>query len=233
MRVANAPMPPVKVGSKMTRKWRNGVLVGIVLVACLFGVVRFFKPWTTPLQPKVICWDGGFEYARTTTPRDKFAECIKNNANTFLARDYAETKDAAKAFLTLLVAVFVASITFSEKVVDMTRADRGPRRAMVSAWIMILVAIIACGMGLVSMMVAAAAATYKPYLNFRTLSDRGVGLLILAGISFGGGLMSLLVAGIMALDARFTQGPARPVGNSAAGKDNGEPDVSSRALPPN
>jgi len=47
---------------------------------------------------------------------------VQGAANRFLDRDYAEVKDLSTAFLTLLTAVFVASITFSEKIVDFNRS---------------------------------------------------------------------------------------------------------------
>src|SRR4051812_42403465 len=47
-----------------------------------------------------------------------FESCIEYQAKLFIDRDYSEAKDLSKAFLTLLVAVLIASITFSEKIVN-------------------------------------------------------------------------------------------------------------------
>src|SRR5687767_2944902 len=44
-------------------------------------------------------------------------------AQLFLKYDYPETKDLCKQFLTLVVAVLVFSLTFSEKIADFPRAS--------------------------------------------------------------------------------------------------------------
>src|SRR5690349_17567982 len=63
---------------------------------------------------------------------------------TLFAQDYTESKDLAKAFLTLLVAVFVGSITFSEKIVDVKTSGVWAKATMILCWICILIAIVAC-----------------------------------------------------------------------------------------
>ena len=55
--------------------------------------------------------------------------------------DYGETKDTAKAFSTLITAVFVASITFSEKIVNFQNANRLSSFAMFVSWTLLLIVI--------------------------------------------------------------------------------------------
>jgi hypothetical protein len=125
--------------------------------------------------------------------------CLADNAQLFLDKDYAETKDLAKAFLTLLTAILVASITFSEKIVDLSRAGWWSRGAMISCWVLILIAIASSGTGLALMSVAAGWAAYRPDVDFRVFELRAVTLFISAGLSFGAGLVALFVAGVISL----------------------------------
>ena len=62
---------------------------------------------------------------------------------------YDEGKDLSKSFLTLIGAVFVASITFSEKIIDLKTAGPSGRVAMVTCWLSLLLSVAACGTGLV------------------------------------------------------------------------------------
>lgn len=48
-------------------------------------------------------------------------------AALFLKYNYAETKDLAKAFLTLASAILAFSVTFAEKVVDLQNSQPAPR----------------------------------------------------------------------------------------------------------
>jgi hypothetical protein len=66
-------------------------------------------------------------------------------AKDFLTYDYAETKDLGKAFLTLISAVLVFSMTFSDKVIDFPRAGRGARLTLFVGWACFALAIIICG----------------------------------------------------------------------------------------
>lgn len=53
----------------------------------------------------------------------------------FLTYDYGEAKDLAKAFLTLVSAVLVGTITFSEKIVNFQTASFIQRRLVIGSWI--------------------------------------------------------------------------------------------------
>jgi hypothetical protein len=66
-------------------------------------------------------------------------------AKDFLTYDYSETKDLGKAFLTLISAVLVFSITFSDKVVDFPRAGKRARLALFGGWSCFVLAIVVCG----------------------------------------------------------------------------------------
>jgi len=75
---------------------------------------------------------------------------LPESSEMFLKYDYAETKDLCKHFLTLVTAV----LTFSEKIVDYRNATPLAKYLLLARRIMFLVAIIACGVGLVYMCLA-------------------------------------------------------------------------------
>jgi hypothetical protein len=129
-----------------------------------------------------------------------YPECPDGSECRQLAKlfvnDYSETKDLAKSFLTLLVAVFVASITFSEKIVDVHKSGGWPKTAMISCWVSILLAVIACGTGVGYMVIAFGMSIYAPESNYRFHETRAVQLFIASGVSFGVGLCTMLLAGL-------------------------------------
>jgi hypothetical protein len=157
-----------------------------------------------------VCADrSGFYAASDPLGRAGYFACIDAKAKTFLDRDYAEAKDASKAFLTLLTAVFVASITFSEKIVDIPRSSAWSRGLMIACWVLLLLAIAACGTGLALMMVAAGQAAYEPQYSYWSLENAAVYLYISSGLAFGLALVALLGGGILSLAERPRSDVAR------------------------
>ncbi len=188
---------------------RNRVLVGgltlLALALCL-GIGRsFYRTWFQQLEVVPTCQDrSGVYHEAVTAELSGYYRCMDERARLFIERDFAETKDLAKAFLTLLTAVLVASITFSEKIVDVNRSGWWPRGLMIGSWIMVLVAIASSGAGLALMAQGAGYAAYFSHANFWVFETAAVQLFITAGLSFGGGLVSLLVAGIVSLVDRHS-----------------------------
>jgi hypothetical protein len=74
--------------------------------------------------------------------------CIQAELKSYIDSDYGEVKDLAKAFLTLLTATFLASITFSEKIVRFETAPRISSLSMFVCWGLLLLSIFSCGIGL-------------------------------------------------------------------------------------
>ena len=107
-------------------------------------------------------------------------------------------KDLSKAFLTLLTAVLVVSVTFSEKIVNFQYRRLGPKLALVVCWILLLVAIASVGSALALMTYALGFAVYFPDTEYSVLENRAVILFIVSGLSFGAAMTSLLVASLMA-----------------------------------
>src|SRR5262245_9591627 len=53
----------------------------------------------------------------------------------FAEKEYSELKDLGKSFLTLLVGVFVASITFSEKIVSVSTTTFWSKSMLYLCWL--------------------------------------------------------------------------------------------------
>lgn len=63
-----------------------------------------------------------------------------------------EGKDLSKSFLTLLVAVLVAGITFGDKVVQFPTARLSAKAFIISSWISLCIAIVLSGLGIIYLM---------------------------------------------------------------------------------
>jgi len=66
----------------------------------------------------------------------------------FVTFDYSECKDLCKAYATINVAVLVFSVTFAEKIGGLPTRSRLVSAAMLSAWILLLISLLTCGLGL-------------------------------------------------------------------------------------
>ena len=128
-------------------------------------------------------------------------------AQLFLKYDYAETKDLAEHFLTLVVSILVVSLTFSEKIVDFRNAARGPRGLMVASWCLMLIAIVSCGLGLVANSIAAGQAVYGG--DYRGHARLSYAFIIVAGAGFIGSLISLTLAAILSSHAAAKEARTR------------------------
>jgi hypothetical protein len=179
----------------------------IVLVAAASVALLVFREWTGPVGFETTCYDvHGQHDSRIEAQVAAYSACSDQHAKIFLDKDYAESKDLAKTFLTLLSAILVASITFSEKIVDVAKADLLPLATMIVCWLLILIAIVACGTGLASMSIAAGMAAYQPTLDYRKLETLGVLFFLAAGGTFVLSLCALIVAGVASLVKKRTAG---------------------------
>jgi hypothetical protein len=74
---------------------------------------------------------------------------MDDNIKAFLTYDYTEAKDLAKSFLTLVSAILVGTITFSEKIVNFQTASRVRKGLVVGSWSAFVGAIVFAGLALV------------------------------------------------------------------------------------
>ena len=140
----------------------------------------------------------------------------------FITYNYSEAKDLAKSFLTLISAILVFSITFSEKVVVFQTAGSARRIALIISWICFVLSIIGCGVSIVlyfNTLVWAVKCDASPcftMLNgvryediYYYLFTAGNFIMLAAGASFSIGLSSLVVSALLSLWASPRQ-PTEP-----------------------
>jgi hypothetical protein len=115
----------------------------------------------------------------------------------FVTSEYDQLKDLAKSFLTLLIAVFVASITFSEKIVNYNSSTGLPKVLLVACWILLLFSVVLTGTGLTYITAGYHQALNFPHVKIMDLCTRGLACFGFSGLFFGIALANMLVAGIL------------------------------------
>jgi hypothetical protein len=120
---------------------------------------------------------------------------LNDDAINFLKYAFTETKDLAEHFLTVVTAVLVFSLTFSEKIANFETAPTPVRVTITSAWSCMLLAIIACGIAIcyVALSGGAASAGGGPQ-EYWPIMDKGIWWLGSGGILFVLGLVALLAS---------------------------------------
>lgn len=123
---------------------------------------------------------------------------ISETASKFMQYDYAEIKELSTQFLTLITAVLVFSLAFSEKIIEFRKTIQTVRNILVTAWSCFFVAIIGCGLSLVLNVYAASEMLYGPNdLSAFTISYYAALSLLIAGCVFVFGLACLIVAAFL------------------------------------
>ncbi len=119
--------------------------------------------------------------------------------------DYAETKDLCEHFLGLVSAILVFSLTFSEKIVGYPRASRTAKTYLIITWGLFLGAIVAAGIGLALMALAAGDVVYGGEAGYPPRAFAAYDWIVSAGILFIGGLLALMITSIIAVAARTAE----------------------------
>ena len=129
----------------------------------------------------------------------------ETDSERFMKYDYAETKDFCKHFLTLVVAVLVFSLTFSEKVVGFHTAPLTATVFLGLAWVSMLVAVILCGVGLKDLALAGGRAVYSQ-MGYQQLAHKAYKRIYAAGACFVIALVFLIMAVVMSVAWRSPSG---------------------------
>src|SRR5689334_5634133 len=74
---------------------------------------------------------------------------MDDSTKDFLTYDYGEAKDLAKSFLTLVSAILVGTITFSEKIVNFQTASTAQRLLVIASWTFFVLSIVLSGVAIV------------------------------------------------------------------------------------
>lgn len=123
------------------------------------------------------------------------SEETEKHAKLFLRYTYVESKDFCSKFLTLVVAVLVFSLTFSEKVVGYPNASLSAKLLSTFAWVSMLISIVACGIGLTYMAFAGDDAVYER-VHYRRYARLAHILMVVAGGMFTIGLILLIIVAV-------------------------------------
>jgi hypothetical protein len=185
-------------------------LASLAIISISLAAIQLWSAATTVPEQFSVCHDIPTDNVYFPSDGSMFHECLQKSAKIFIDIDYAETKDLSKSFLTLLVAVFVASITFSEKIVGVGNLGIWSRGLMITCWVMLLSAIVCCGTALTFMTLALGWAAHVPDQNYYLYEFTAARLYIIAGILFGIGLASMLATGLVSLSpipGRALRGP--------------------------
>jgi hypothetical protein len=177
-------------------------VIVISLTVCFYSAYLFYIHFFESPGAKTWCKDSLGNELTFQSDSSAYRECIKSHAKNFIERDFEVAKDLSKAFLTLLAALLVGSITFSEKIVNVQSAKRASRILMICCWLFLLIAIICCGVALAFMSVGAGWASYQPFSNYTLFELKAIYLYVGSGLSFGAGLVCLLAAGIVSINER-------------------------------
>jgi hypothetical protein len=121
---------------------------------------------------------------------------LNEDAVNFMKYAFTETKDLAEHFLTVITAVLVFSLTFSEKIADFKSATTKTRGALVTAWCSFLLAIIACGIAICFVALSGGIATSSgtDYWNPMLV---GIRCLMAGGALFVLGLIALMISALL------------------------------------
>ena len=167
---------------------RFTLLMFVVIALVIFAGLSIYMYYDLMEPAKtVVCTGDKFS--------QQFADCGRDAYHRLFKTGYTEGKDLGKSLLTLLSAVFVASITFSEKIVDLKSASKWPRIAMIVCWLLLLLSIGTCG----------AAFVYISWVQFRVVRfgelafhqmNHALVLFGVAGFCFGLGLLTMLLAAL-------------------------------------
>ena len=117
-------------------------------------------------------------------------------AKIFLQYDYAEGKALCTQFLTLVVAVLVFSLAFSEKIVDFPRATKVVKGLLLTAWGLFLAAIIFGGLALYNIAMAAGNALYGHDTSYYDGEATAMKMAIIGGSCFVAGLIALMLSAV-------------------------------------
>jgi hypothetical protein len=135
-----------------------------------------------------------------------------NGPEMFLKYDYAETKDLLKTFITLISATLVLSITLSEKIVDVHKANSRVKKMMVLSWSFYVLALVGCGASMCFIAVEAGCVLYGgvPFIQCRygMYAMTSWILVVLSGTAYVVGLLLMLLSARAKMTEAENQDPS-------------------------
>jgi|GEM_PF-1832404 len=134
-----------------------------------------------------------------TDSSDATTGLAKTPAGRFVEFQYAEVKDLAKQFLTLISGTLVLTVSFADKIVPLDKAGHFPKAMLAGSWLLLVIAFALAGAGLVGIFFAAVAAregrVYGRPMDYRRLTRPSYHAINAAGLLFVGALVLLAITG--------------------------------------
>lgn len=131
-----------------------------------------------------------------------------NDAEKFIKYGYPEIKSLSIQFLTLLTAILIFSLTFSEKIVNYNQSTSLIRAILITGWTLLILAIICDGIGLAYNAIALPTAladlndfekNHSTRSEFYEPAITSLKSILMSGTFFIGGLICIVSAGIASL----------------------------------
>ncbi|MBB6520625.1 hypothetical protein [Pseudoteredinibacter isoporae] len=173
---------------------KGNIFIGLYFLIFTIGlslsVLSALNPLHTEGEYTNCNRDGGYA---------EYVNCRKIVADRYIKIEYPQVKDLSKMFFTLVTAIFVASITFSEKILMTPKPGSFAKFSMVAAWISMLCSIIACGSALALVSLAYDQAAWSELRAFPSKASSGIALYIISGALFVWGLILFVVTSAWSL----------------------------------
>ena len=129
---------------------------------------------------------------------------LPESAELFLKYDYAELKDLCEHFLTVVSAILVFSLTFSEKILGFPKVVPVAKIYLTITWGLFLGAILACGVGLALIALAAGDVVYNGIVGYPPRANAAISWIFAAGALFIGGLLAFMITALIAMYSKRT-----------------------------
>ncbi len=131
-----------------------------------------------------------------------------NDADKFIKYGYPEIKSLGIQFLTLLTAILIFSLTFSEKIVNYNQSTNSVRAILIGGWTFLILAIISDGIGLAfnAMALPTALSDLNEFEKHQSRSSEfyepafiSLKSILISGVFFISGLICIVSAGVASL----------------------------------
>jgi hypothetical protein len=123
---------------------------------------------------------------------------LSDDSVNFLKYAFTETKDLTKSFLTVVTAVLVFSLTFSEKIANFSGAWAVTRWTIVGAWSSMFLAVLSGGIAICYIALSGGAASSGSEADAYWRPMRvAIRWLVTAGVLFVVSLVALIVAAVL------------------------------------
>ncbi|MGN6440193.1 MAG: hypothetical protein ACTHMM_26940 [Agriterribacter sp.] len=189
----------------MKNKFSSNIIVSAIIVAVMITLFIIFK------------MTFGYIDEFLPIPDASSGDSEFNDAEKFIKHGYPEIKSLGIQFLTLVTAILVFSLTFSEKIVNYSHANAPIRAILIISWTLLILAIIADGIGLAFNAFALPTALTDQYdnetgksasISFYEPAFTALKAILMSGALFIGGLISLVIAGVASLNRESKAGNA-------------------------